>query len=307
MTNSPNADGSGYIEISNPVDAHVAAVWLHTDTPYSDAVATLLSLGVIPTLDNLPAQTASLPFDDSHVPELIRMARDHALYQGDQDNPATWAPTWALLALGKLDVRAHIAELIPLFDIDDEWVSEELPPIIGRAGEAALGPLTTYLQDRSRWLFGRASAANALTEVARNTPELRDSAIQALTQILNQAEFESPALNALVIVNLIALQAVEALPVIRRAFELDTVEEFTVGDWIDVLKAMGQMPQPDDPLVALSTQRRNEYSQTLQPSFTTKADIPAHGPSRRSSTAAKKKTKRKTEKASRKANRKKRR
>jgi hypothetical protein len=65
---------------------------------------------------------------------------------------------------------------------------------------------------------------------------------------------------------LVELAAVEALPAIRHAFELDTIDPMLRGSWGDILDQLGLAPEPDDPLVALSQQRAEERRERMFPS-----------------------------------------
>jgi hypothetical protein len=52
-------------------------------------------------------------------------------------------------------------------------------------------------------------------------------------------EKNEPALNGFLIANLLYLKAVEAAPVMERAFAADCVDETIVGDWEDVQIKLG--------------------------------------------------------------------
>ena len=81
-----------------------------------------------------------------------------------------------------------------------------------------------------------------------------------------------------------------------------------MGDWLDVLEAVGEEPDPDDPLVALSNQRRRTAPQRRMgiPPLGLTAPGPTRAPSRKGEAARKRKNKRKIASASRRTNKKKR-
>lgn len=297
-----------------PQREHVLAALRPTDEPYTPPVAGLLELGSAHDQDARGRREA-LGIGQEHVGELVRMARDRALYSGsdDDESPRFWAPIHAVELLEDLDVSAVIDELIPLLDVENDWFSSSLPRALGRAGEAALAPLRAYLADKGRWIYGHAEAISGLTEVAKAHPELREQAVAALSEVLADLEgYDETELTA-AMSGLVELKAVEALPLIRRAFELDKIDSFWRGDWVDVIKELGVEPDPDDPLIvaaqlraAARQQRRasdgdaGEYT----PGFVGGAP---GGPGRKKGQARKVKNKRKAAAASRKANKKKKR
>jgi hypothetical protein len=255
-------DGS---DLHEPVRAHVEAALVPTDAPYPPPVDELTRLGELGPGDGISERIAALGLTQAHVPDLIRMARDRALNTAWSDSDEVWAPIYALHALDHLDVSAFVPDLIPLFDVDADWVSEDLPEVLGNAGAPALEPLRQYLRDRTRWNRGRTSAGLALERVADRHPELREPAIQIITDELAHAEENDPVVNGFLLANLLHLNAVEALPVIRRVFEQDAVDETIAGDWSEVLTALGETPDPADPLVTLSRQRWDARRATMWP------------------------------------------
>jgi preprotein translocase subunit SecA len=64
---------------------------------------------------------------------------------------------------------------------------------------------------------------------------------------------------------LVELEADQALPLIRRAFELGQIDEMMRGGWGDVLEDLGIEPDADDPLVAESHRRFEERQNQLFP------------------------------------------
>ncbi|HJZ48417.1 MAG TPA: hypothetical protein VKE41_14670 [Roseiflexaceae bacterium] len=313
MTDTETAEydwGGDGSDLQRPVRAHVEAALVPAAGPYPPPLDQLLTLGSALEHEEIAAQIAQLGFTEEHVPDLVRMTRDRALNTMPSDSDAGWAPIHALTALASLDVGTHAAELVPLFDIDSEWFGEDLPTILGKAGQPALGPLRQYVQDRTRWQYGRWNAGGAVEQIGKQHPELRDQAIQILSEALEHAGEDDPETNGFFLADLIHLNAVEALPVIRRAFEQDAIDESIAGDWGEVLKALGRKVDQNDPLYQRSHQRRNakkaEMRATLPPALRAPEDPFGLAPSLRKSAGSKHKNKRKASAASRKANKKKR-
>jgi hypothetical protein len=292
--------------LNEPVRAHVLAALVPTDQPYPPPVDELLTIGE-PTA-TAQAKIAQLGLAQEHVPDLVRMARDRGLNTAMDDTKEVWAPIHALEALENLDVGEHVADLIPLFDVDSEWFGENLPDVLKRGGAAALEPLRAYVQDASRWIYGRTYALGTFTPLVELHPELRGRAIQILSDALDQASENDPYVNADLIVALVELKAVEALPAIRRAFEQDLVDESVMGDWAEVLDELGQQPDPEDPLVQRSRERWDARREQMRAQIPGELSHPQAGRSKpKQSQAAKKKNKRKQSAASRKANKRKKR
>jgi hypothetical protein len=300
-------DGS---DLSKPVAAHTQAALVSTAEPYSASIARLRTVGDALQLPGAEERVAALGFTQDDVPELVRMTRDRALNTARGDSDDVWAPIHALTALKHLDVGDLAGELVPLFDVDSEWFNEELPELLGKAGQPALEPLRAYVQDRSRWHYGRWNATQAVAQVGKQHPELREQAVQILSDALEHAAEDDPETNGFLVTELVHLKAVEALPIIRRAFELDVVDESIMGDWSQVLKDLGQPIDGDDPLIRRSRARwdtkREEMRSMLPPALREPAADALVPKPKRENRAARQKSKRKQSAASRKANKKKR-
>jgi hypothetical protein len=299
-------DGS---DLHEPVRAHVEAALVPTDAPYPPPLDELLRLGDPRKGEDLDARIAALGLTEAHVPDLVRMARDRALNTAMSETDEVWAPIHALEALKQLDVSEVAADLVPLFDVDTDWIGSDLPEVLRNTGARGLELVGDYVRDRERWIYGRAVATEALTKIVEQQPELRERAVQILSEELAQAEANDPTVNGTLLSELLTLEAVEALPVIRQAFEQDAVDEMVAGDWSTALVELGQTPDPADPLVARSQARWKEVQARMFPPFLAEPLLPraAPRPAVKKSSRSTPKTKRKMADASRKANRKKKR
>jgi hypothetical protein len=290
------------------VRAHVEAALVPTDGAYPPLLDQLLTLGNAMEVADIDKRIANLGFSQEHVPDLVRMARDRALNTMASEADAAWAPIHALIALKDLDVSAYVAELVPLFDVDNEWFGEELPDILGKAGQPALEPLRQYIQDNTRWQYGRWNAATAVEQVGQQHPELRDQAIEILSYALEHAVDNDPETNGFFLADLLHLNAVEALPIIRSAFERDMIDESIAGDWGEVLKALGQKVDQNDPVFLQTHARRNAKKAEMRARLPSIRDdlgtITNRTP--KSNASLRNKNKRKASAAARKVNKKKR-
>jgi hypothetical protein len=220
-----------------------------TEDSYAPPVKPLLSLGEPSRNVELDYTAMGLSLLD--VPALIRMATDQQLHDGPQKNPVVWAPVHAWRALAQLRAEEAIAPLVKLFaradDDIDEWVSNDLPQALAQFGAVALGPLTAYLAEGRNGDWSRIAAAEAIGRVGENHPATRADCIARLNAQLEHFASQSETLNAFLMSPLWDLSAVEAMPVIERAFASGRVDESVQGDVEDVQIQFGLKTKREHP------------------------------------------------------------
>ncbi|HBN07800.1 MAG TPA: hypothetical protein DD435_03830 [Cyanobacteria bacterium UBA8530] len=178
-----------------------------------------------------------LTLDD--VPELVRMTNDQDLNSAKSDDPRVWAPIHAIRALGELRAEAAIGSLISLADAeDDDWITNEVPKALGLIGPKAIPPLESYLGDQSRDGLQRATAVGALEKISEMHPAARGECVSALARQLESFEDNPEELNGFLIGALVDLGAEDFLPLMRRAFEGDRVDEDVI-DWREIRREFG--------------------------------------------------------------------
>lgn len=261
-------------KLHEPVPEHIEATLIDTDEPYPPPLDELLYLGDLRTvmLDPDPRIT-NLGLTQAHVPDLVRMVRDRSLNTAMSDTTEVWAPAHALRALELLDITGVIPDLIPIFNLDDDWMPPYLVQMLGQAGAPALEPLEQYAREQTHWVYGRAEATSAIKEIGLQHPELRARSIQILSDLLARANDDDPDFNGFVVGDLVDLNATEALPVIRQAFALQCVDEMVAGDWTEVLRELGMVPDPNDPLL-----RQQGYKEQLAEPLALPSPPPAPAP-----------------------------
>ncbi len=258
----------------------------HFNSPaYLPPLAQLLVLGEDEIDDEIDWEALGLGRE--HAAELIRMAMDEALYYADSDSEAVWAPIYAWRALGQLQVEEAIAPLVTVLrradrEGGDDWVSGELPDILGAFGKPALEPLAAFLEDAANGDYSRAGAAAALSILGAKHPEVRLECIERLSRQLGAFAAQSGELNGLILGPMMDLQAVEALPVIREAFAAGAVDEMIVGDIEDVEIGFGlRLPRPQrEPSLESLLQERPESSQKKAAKFQSAAASASDRPAR---------------------------
>ena len=109
------------------------------------------------------------------VERLADLTTDSEAWQAEL--PAFWAPIHATYILGAIGgagiVPALICAMEHAYAQDCDWITGEIPSIMGRLGAAARSPLTVILNDRSRSPYLRSAAAEALA--ATTLSETSDS------------------------------------------------------------------------------------------------------------------------------------
>jgi hypothetical protein len=306
-------DGS---DPTRAVRAHVLAALRPETEPYLPPLDQVLEFGDIPA-EELQQWAISVGIGQEHIPELLRMARDRRLATIEADIPAAWAMVHAFDLLKNFDLAPYVADLLPIFDIDFDRLNDDLIGMLAEVGPVALPELVVYLQDYSRWVWGRTRVANILQQIAERNPAVRQEVVSLLSGMLSDPLSDHEVVITGVMGALLELKATETIPLIRRAFELEKIDESMYGSWEHVLEEFGVAADADDPLIKASRQRHQQRrDKLLPPDLRTYVErqqskelpLAQHAASgkRKQDKARKQKNKHKSASASRKANRKKR-
>lgn len=266
---------------------------------YSSPVDALLTYGE-PEIDENWSRYLELGFTSEHIPQLIEIVLDEALYL--RDDSATWAPVHAWRTLGALHAEAAIAPLIQVIQRwgDDshqgwwEWIIEELPEVFSRIGEATIPELAAYLADSTQPEACRGIAVTCIEKIGSDRSEYREACVAALTQQLEHFNENPPVLNGELVGALAAgFQAVESAAVIEQAFQAERVDTAFVGDWDETQVYLGLKSREEVPRRNFFTRFQN--LQNIEP-------VPMGFAAERSA-STKAKAKRKAQKQARRKNR----
>jgi hypothetical protein len=177
------------------------------------------------------------------IPDLIALLTDQTLLLDQGEGKEAWVPLHAWRALAQLRAEEAIDPLLSLLHwIDDEDlddVAEEVPVALGMIGPAAIQPVADYMANASHALWARVAASEALSEIGKRYPEVRQACVELLVRQLQLHADQDRTLNADLIYALVELKAVEAAPDMERAFEADAVNLAMMGDWEDAQIALG--------------------------------------------------------------------
>jgi len=225
-------------------------VQLQMHQPYPEPAASLLSLGD-PFCEKEPIYFKEWPnyvekfgFSLKDAPSLIQMLKDVQIQEADLEDPIVWADVHAWRTLGQLRSVEAIPHLLDLLDYEDLYTiddlrMEELPHVFGKIGSDAIGPLADYINDHSRKIWDVIAVGEALEIIGKSYPETQDLCIAALSDCLKNYRNHDDMLNAFLIGNLVELQAVEQLDLIRKAFNDDAVDIGVMGDLEEVEIELG--------------------------------------------------------------------
>lgn len=213
---------------------------------YPPPLDQLLRLGAT---DHAWPDYRALGVGPEQIPALIRMVGDRALHTADGESTEVWAPLHAWRTLAQLRAVEAIDPLLALLGEwdEDDWVVEELPRVFGMIGPPAIPALARFLAADTHSLYARSTAANGLVEIAQADPAAREKCVGILTGALEQFDEQDPELNGFLVSDLMDLDAVEAAPVMGRAFAADEVEVSIPGDWEDVQVELGLLAERTTP------------------------------------------------------------
>jgi hypothetical protein len=183
----------------------------------------------------------ALGFTLEHVPGLIRMVYEEESDQIESNNLEIWAPVHAWRTLGQLQAVTAIEPLIQFLisNYDDDWVFIEIPIVMQLIGEPALALLTEYLADDSIKIFPRTCFSSAIARIGLSHPGTRTECISLLASQLAQFEKNDPALNGLIISDLLDLNAIESFNTIEAAYQRECVDSSIVGELDEVKEELG--------------------------------------------------------------------
>jgi len=244
-----------------------------------------------------------------HIPDLIRMATDEELRWAEPDTLEVCAPIHAWRTLGALHAEEATEPLLSLLkdvdENDDDWVLEEMPEVYGRIGPAAIPALAAYMADTTHLTWARVTAVGGLEKIAQMHPESRDESVAVLTEQLKAYEDDDIDVTTSVIESLVKLKAVEAAPLMERAFAADRVDTFVMGDWYELQVELGLMSREE----ALEERRNQTVAESVLSSISagSSPSVSANAYTRHTSRRSggdRKKAKNKMAKQSRKKNKK---
>lgn len=186
-----------------------------------------------------PEELGLTAADIPHLARLAKSAPPELPEDMDEEeieaSTEQYASVHAWRALSQFEDPRVLPALLDALDelsaMGDDWAIEEIPVSIIARGPEVLPEVTRYLPDQRRDPFARGAMGNALPALVDAYPETRPAVVKALSAALALAKFNDPATNALFIAALVELRATETLPTIKKAYEIEAVEEELIGDY----------------------------------------------------------------------------
>ena len=221
---------------------------------YTFPVAQLLTYGdcqeIGTSFDDWP-DYLELGFTTEHVPQLIQMATDIELEEMSSDSLEMWAPIHAWRTLAQLGSEEAIVPLMNTFwrsENGDEWFMEEIPYVFGMIGVSTIPALSGFLFEGSNNSDACSMACSCLKQVGKRHRQVQDTCISLIVKKLEEFDVNNAEYNALMINDLIDMEAVEALPSIKQAYEKECVDYTIQGDYEDVEICMGVRKERETPV-----------------------------------------------------------
>lgn len=169
-------------------------------------------------------------------PEAVIPLRD--ILQDDQSWEAQgnkqWMPLHAVKLLGTMaDLRALpqlVNTLIQAYEVEDEWIMEDLPTVFGRIGPPAIDLLEEFIQayegDDKVW-WSRSAAADGLVAIAMNYPCEQECILTFLHGLFS--EDDDPIFLSFLVKSLLNLGDTTSFPILEEAFDRGIIDEFIIA------------------------------------------------------------------------------
>jgi hypothetical protein len=184
-----------------------------------------------------------------HIPELILILRNiRSFWFDDQyDDEQGYTPIHAWRALGQLHAKDAIEMLVILAheneEYDSDWIGEEIPLVMAMIGPDSIPALQGYLISPQRKFWAAITIAHCVEKVGTQNPESRTDCINVLQRGLEDFNTNDETLNGFLISYLTDLQAVEAVPLVERAFASGNVDISVMGDFEDFQIELGLLEE----------------------------------------------------------------
>lgn len=128
---------------------------------------------------------------DEFLPVLSDITMDRSLWIADL--PQWWVTVHSTYILGKIGGPETVIPLMSALRwsdaYDNEWITEDLPSILGSLGETSWLSVLQVVKDRSAGWSARSIAMDALGSQALNRPNVEEEAMEMLGRVLkNEAE-----------------------------------------------------------------------------------------------------------------------
>ena len=214
---------------------------------FSEPILALVLLGEKSAHDTEWPDYLELGITPEHTSELIRILDEIETFWPDvnvENAPESYAPIHAWRALGQLKAVQAIPSLVRLIvwneDENADWIMEDIPEVLGMIGPASIPSLRDYLLKPDKFEWASVTISHSLAEIGKRNPEHRTACVETLHASLEHYAENGETINAFLIDYLAELKAVEAAPLVERAYQADVVDLSVLGDFEDFQIEIGR-------------------------------------------------------------------
>ncbi len=194
-----------------------------------------------------PDYVQELGVTSEHIPQLIQLMTDEALWVADSDSPEVWATAHAWRVLAQLQAVEAIAPLLALFaeHEDDEYLNSETPQVIAAVGPAVLPQLPSHLESRRLSEWAKVAIALGIRRIGEQYPDSQPACIELLQKQLKAYRTNGDGLNSWLVAGLVTFKALDAVPLIEEVYAKGDIDEMCAGTWPRVQVDLGLKQESD--------------------------------------------------------------
>lgn len=187
-------------------------------------------------------------FSDADIPALLELLSDRQLHRSPDMNQVS-APLYAWRILGQLRSVEAIDPLIALTleYQNNHFLQSEVAVALGMIGKPAMAQIAKMLLDETEEENQKKTAAETLSAIAQDSPELREEVIHHFRQYLQSPNPDYSVHNGLLVSHLIDIEAVELIEEIRDLYEKGYADLGIAGDIEDVEIDLGLREERSTP------------------------------------------------------------
>jgi hypothetical protein len=181
------------------------------------------------------------------------MLDDPSLNDESAEEPRCYAAVHAWRALGHFKAVDAVEALIGCLQVRqrwdefDDWSIEEVPKVLCALGPEAIPGMVKAIADPATEGHSASALAEALAKIAAAHPEQRGQVVAHLVEAGERFAERAKEANDGVVMALLDLNAVEAVPLLRRTYHAKAVNHDMVGDWGEVRRELALEREEGDP------------------------------------------------------------
>jgi hypothetical protein len=194
-----------------------------------------------------PDYVQELGFTAEHVPQLIQLMTDEALWIADFDSLEVWATAHAWRVLAQLKAVEAIEPLLALFveHGDDDYLNSETSQVLALMGPEVLPKLPPHLENRHLSEWAKVAMALGIRKIGEQYPDSQPACIELLHHQLKDYHTNGDGLNGWLVAGLVKFKALGAAPLIEEVYAKGDIDEMCAGTWPRVQVDLGLKQESD--------------------------------------------------------------